>query len=319
MKFVSAEEVAQNLPWLELIKKLDKTFSKGVHAPPRHHHTIQRADGDTTMLLMPAWEDNGYIGMKMLNVFPQNSAVGMPAISGLYMLSEGKHGQTIACIAGNELTRRRTAAASALAADYLSKADSDTLLIVGTGQVAPMLIEAHSAVRPIRRVLVWGRSQENAKQMVENYQQYKGVLGTIESVEWISDLANACSQADIISCATLSKQAIIHGEWIKAGTHIDLVGAYRKDMRECDGATVAKSQVYVDTWAGAQGEAGDLHQAIDEGLFNMDSIHGDLEQLTRREVFGRKNDSDITMFKSVGASLEDLAAAIVLWENLPKD
>ncbi len=316
MKFISKEQVAENLPWQALITKLDDTFSKGVHAPPRHHHAIERSDGEATMLLMPAWEDNSYIGMKMLNVFPQNSSVGLAAISGLYMLSEGKHGQTIACIAGNELTRRRTAAASALAAQYLSRQDSQTLLIVGTGQVAPMLIEAYSAIRPIKHVLIWGRNSEKAKELANEYKEYKGELGSIKTIEAISDLESACSKSDIVSCATLSKQSIIRGKWLKSGTHIDLIGAFRKDMRECDGEAVAKSRVFVDTMAGAQGEGGDLHQAIAEGYFNMDEIRGDLEQLTRKEVSGRESEDEITLFKSVGASLEDLAAAIVVWESL---
>ncbi|MEX3070695.1 ornithine cyclodeaminase family protein [Vibrio alginolyticus] len=318
MKFISADQVASHLPWDALINKLDETFRKGVHAPSRHHHTIERPDGEATMLLMPAWEQNGYIGMKMLNVFPQNSDVGLPAISGLYMLSEGKHGQTIACIAGNELTRRRTAAASALAAKYLAKESAETLLIVGTGQVAPMLIEAHAAVRPIKRVLVWGRNPDKAKELVNQYQGYQGGFCLIEDISVVESLEQASSEADIISCATLSTQPIIKGDWLTEGTHLDLVGAFRKDMRECDGVAVEKSDVYVDTWAGAMGEAGDLHQAVDEGYFKMDQILGDLEQLTRDEVSGRKTDNSVTMFKSVGASLEDLAAAIVLWEEFNK-
>ncbi|CAE6940046.1 ornithine cyclodeaminase [Vibrio sp. B1FLJ16] len=318
MKFISADQVASHLPWNALINKLDETFRKGVYAPSRHHHTIERPDGEATMLLMPAWEQDGYIGMKMLNVFPQNSAVGLPSISGLYMLSEGKHGQTIACIAGNELTRRRTAAASALAARYLAKPSAETLLIVGTGQVAPMLIEAHAAVRPIKRVLVWGRNQDKAKELVTQYQSYQGEFCRIEDISVVKSLEQASSEADIISCATLSKQPIIKGNWLTEGTHLDLVGAFRKDMRECDGVAVERSDVYVDTWAGAMGEAGDLHQAVDEGYFKMDQILGDLEQLTRDEIPGRKTDNSITLFKSVGASLEDLAAAIVLWEEFNK-
>lgn len=318
MKFISAEQVANHLPWDALINKLDETFRKGVHAPSRHHHTIERPDGEATMLLMPAWEQNGYIGMKMLNVFPQNSAVGLPAISGLYMLSEGKHGQTIACIAGNELTRRRTAAASALAAKYLAKESAETLLIVGTGQVAPMLIEAHASVRPIKRVLVWGRNSDKAQDIVSQYQGYQGSFCRIDDISAVESLEHSATEADIVSCATLSKQPIIKGEWLTEGTHLDLVGAFRKDMRECDGVAVNKSDVYVDTWAGAMGEAGDLHQAVDEDCFNMKQIIGDLEQLTRNEVSGRNSEKSITMFKSVGASLEDLAAAIVLWEELNK-
>lgn len=316
MKFISADQVANNLPWDSLINKLEDTFRKGVIAPSRHHHTIERPDGEATMLLMPAWEQGGYIGMKMLNVFPQNASIGLPAISGLYMLSDGTHGQTLACIAGDELTRRRTAAASALAAKYLAKESSETLLIVGTGKVAPMLIEAHAAVRPIKRVQVWGRNINKAKQLASLYQGYQGTFGPIEHTSAVENLELAAREADIVSCATLSKQAIIKGDWLKQGTHLDLVGAFRKDMRECDGIAVSKSNVYVDTWAGAMGEAGDLHQAVEEGHFQMEQVLGDLEQLTRHTVAARQSDQSITMFKSVGASLEDLAAAITLWEAI---
>lgn len=315
MKFICADTVAANLPWRALIDKLEFTFRNGVNAPPRHHHTIKRGNADATMLLMPAWEDEGYIGIKMLNVFPANSNAGLPAISGLYLLSEGQHGQTLACIAGNELTRRRTAAASALAARYLAKSDARTLLIVGTGQVAPMLIEAHAAVRPIQQVLIWGRSEDKAHALVEQYRGYQGTFGPVTDIRAVSDLSSACTQADIISCATLSTQALILGQWLQPGTHLDLVGAFRKDMRECDGLAVQRSQVFVDTLAGAEGEAGDLHQAMTEGFFRMNQIQGDLATLSQASVPGRRNNSDITLFKSVGTSLEDLAAAIVVWEN----
>lgn len=316
MKFITAEQVAAHLPWQPLIEKLDVTFREGIEAPPRHHHSIERPDGEATMLLMPAWEPNGYIGMKALNVFPQNSAQGLPAISGIYLLSDGTTGQMLASIHGNELTRRRTAAASALAARYLAREESATLLLVGTGQVAPMLVEAHAAVRPIRRLLVWGRSAEKAAAIAEEYKGYQGQFGTIEQVEVVEDLASACGQADIISCAPLSTSAIVKGEWLKPGTHLDLVGAFRRDMRECDAEAVARAQVYVDTWAGARGEAGDLHQAANEGRFSLDDIRADLEQLTQGAVAGREDQDSITLFKSVGASLEDLAAAIVLWEGM---
>ncbi|XAW88449.1 hypothetical protein ABDK09_03535 [Vibrio sp. CDRSL-10 TSBA] len=197
----------------------------------------------------------------------------------------------------------------------MAKSDARTLLIVGTGQVAPMLIEAHAAVRPIQQVLIWGRSEHKAHALVEQYRGYQGTFGPVTDIRAVSDLSSACTQADIISCATLSTQALILGQWLQPGTHLDLVGAFRKDMRECDGLAVQRSQVFVDTLAGAEGEAGDLHQAMTEGFFRMNQIQGDLATLSQASVPGRRNNSDITLFKSVGTSLEDLAAAIVVWEN----
>lgn len=311
MQVISAESVAESLAWPALINRIGQTFIDGIEAPPRHHHSMQRHDGEATMLLMPAWQSNGYIGVKIVNVFPQNADKGLPAISGLYLLSDGSTGQPLACMDGSELTRRRTAAASALAARELSREDASHLVIVGTGKLAPMLIEAHAAVRPIRKVSVWGRNLSKAQSIAD---AYKGRFDT----EAISDLEAGVRAADIVSCATLSTEALVKGDWLKPGAHLDLVGAFKPVMRECDSAAVARSKVFVDTYAGAKGEAGDLLQARDEGHFDYADIGADLAELLRGERPGRQSDQDITLFKSVGASLEDLAAAIEVWEQVSK-
>ncbi|PJX13112.1 ornithine cyclodeaminase [Halomonas sp. 141] len=310
MKVISAKEVEQFLAWPGLIERLHHTFVNGVESPPRHHHAMHRPDGEATMLLMPAWEAAGYIGVKMVNVFPQNAEHGLPAISGLYLLSEGQHGQPLACIDGSELTRRRTAAASALAARVLAREDAETLLVVGTGKLAPMVIEAHASVRPIKRVLVWGRNPHKAAAIAEEYADRF-------DTQVVDTLATAVAEADIVSCVTLSTQPIIRGEWLTPGTHLDLIGAFRPQMRETDAECLRRAQVFVDTYAGAQGEAGDILQAIEEGAFQFEEIQAELADVLRGEKPGRTSPQAITLFKSVGASLEDLAAAIELWESLP--
>jgi ornithine cyclodeaminase len=309
MRIISAQEVAGALAWPALIERLADTFRHGVEAPPRHHHAMHRPDGEATMLLMPAWEQAGYIGMKMVNVFPQNANAGLPAISGLYILCEGQHGTPLACIDGSALTSRRTAAASALAARELSRQDASSLLVVGTGKLAPMLIEAHAAVRPIRKVRIWGRNPDKAAALAERFRDRF-------DCEPVNDLETAVPAADIISCATLSTEPLIRGEWLQPGSHLDLVGAFRPTMRETDSECVARSEVFVDTYAGAMGEAGDLLQAIDEGAFSETSMRAELAELIRGDKHGRTSDEAITLFKSVGASLEDLAAAIEVWEAL---
>ena len=311
MRIISAQEVAGALKWPALIERLASTFREGVEAPPRHHHAMHRPDGEATMLLMPAWEETGYIGMKMVNVFPQNAEHGIPAISGLYLLSEGKHGQPLACIDGSELTRRRTAAASALAAQALANEDAETLLVVGTGKLAPMVIEAHASVRPIKRVLIWGRNPSKATEIAEEY-------ASRFDTQVVEALPAAVAEADIVSCVTLSTQPIIKGEWLTPGTHVDLIGAFRPQMRETDALCLRRSQVVVDTYAGAKGEAGDILQAIDEGEFQFEHIQAELAEVLTGAKPGRSDKDAITLFKSVGASLEDLAAAIELWESLPK-
>ena len=315
MRVISAEEVAAALPWTALIGRLEQAFRDGVESPPRHHHAIARQDGEATMLLMPAWQKGGYIGMKMVNVFPQNAAHGLPAISGIYMLCDGTNGQPLACIDGSELTRRRTAAASALAAGRLAVEDASTLLVAGTGKLAPMLIEAHAAVRPIRHLRVWGRNPDKARALAERYRDYRGGMAAFESVAAVDDLAVAAGEAQLISCATLAHEPLIRGDWLAPGTHLDLVGAFRPDMRETDAACLSRSEVFVDTYAGARGEAGDLLRAEAEGAFRFEDIRAELAELIRGQRPGRGAHDSITLFKSVGASLEDLAAAVEVWER----
>ncbi|CBV42763.1 ornithine cyclodeaminase family protein [Halomonas elongata] len=307
MRIIDAGEVASSLAWPALVERLAETFRRGVESPPRHHHAMQRRDGEATLLLMPAWEQDGYIGVKMVNVFPQNAAHGLPAIAGVYLLSEGDHGQPLACIDGSELTRRRTAAASALAARELAREDAETLLVVGTGKLAPMVIEAHASVRPIRRVRVWGRQPDKARRLAEAYADRF-------DTEAVSDLQAACGDADLISCVTLSSDPLVHGDWLTPGTHLDLIGAFKPSMRETDGECLRRGEVFVDTYAGARGEAGDIHQAVDEGAFAFEDIRAELAELLAGHKAGRSGPEAITVFKSVGASLEDLAAAIEVWE-----
>ncbi|AOY89551.1 ornithine cyclodeaminase [Marinobacter salinus] len=312
MRVISAQEVAGALAWPALIERLASTFCQGVEAPPRHHHAMHRPDGEATMLLMPAWEPAGYIGMKMVNVFPQNANAGLPAISGLYILCEGLHGTPVACLDGSALTSRRTAAASALAARELARQDASSLLVIGTGKLAPMLVEAHAAVRPIRKVRIWGRNPEKATALAERFRDRF-------DCEAVNDLETSVPQADIISCATLSTEPLVRGEWLQPGSHLDLVGAFRPTMRETDAECLARSEVFVDTYAGAMGEAGDILQAIDEGAFRESDLRAELAELLKGQKPGRTNDEAITLFKSVGASLEDLAAAIEVWEALKDD
>lgn len=308
MQQITAQQVANLLTWPDLIQSIARAFKEGVESPPRHHHTIPRPEGDATLLLMPAWEEDGFIGVKVVNVFPHNSAAGLPAISGIYLLCSGVTGQPLACIDGSELTRRRTAAASALASQLLSRPESKSLVVLGTGKLAPMLIEAHAAVRSIENIAVWGRDPQKAQAVVEQYRDQF-------SIHLVTDLEASVQKADIVSCATLSTRPLVLGNWLKAGAHLDLVGAFKPGMRESDSAAIGKNRVFVDTHAGARGEAGDLLHAINDGSFQWADVQGDLAELLRERVPGRQNNTDITVFKSVGASLEDLAAAMEVWRQ----
>ncbi|MCP4789295.1 MAG: ornithine cyclodeaminase family protein, partial [Gammaproteobacteria bacterium] len=277
-----------------------------VTAPPRLHYGVDDPDGSQrTLLIMPAWADDAGVVVKLVNVVPNNGVRSLPAIQAQVLVADPVTGAWSAMIDGATLTARRTAAASAVAAQFLAPATADTLLVVGTGRLSMEMIAAHRQVRPsIKRVLVWGRDSQKAALIAQQ----------VEGGEVASDLPAACAQAQVISCCTLSAQPLIQGAWLQPGTHIDLVGAYRADLRESDGNLVARSRVFVDTYAGAHGEAGDLLQAQTEGLFDLQDIEADLHELVQSPM-DRAVD-DITLFKSVGASLEDFAAARLVASQL---
>lgn len=305
-------QTRHHLDWDALIAALSAMFKGDCVMPVRHHHTVGvPGEADATLLLMPAWQPGQYIGVKLVSVFPDNHLRSLPAIHGSYLLSSGRTGELLAVLDGGELTARRTAAASALAARHLARDDASTLLVVGTGRLSLNLIEAHSRVRHIQQVLIWGRDQHKASQAAAEAR----ALGY--SVEVASDLETAARQADIISCATLSRAPLIRGEWLKPGSHLDLIGAFTKDMRESDDDAVRRARVFVDTRGGAFAEAGDILQPIASGVIGKEHVQAELAELVRGSA-GRKSADEITLFKSVGAALEDLAGAILAYETAQK-
>ncbi len=218
-------------------------------------------------------------------------------------------GEPLALIEGTVLTRWRTAAASALAADYLARRDATRLLMVGAGTLAPHLILAHAAVRPIREVRVWSRDPRNAEALTRQLSVHGFDVSPTENLEESTDWAN------MISCATLSNTPLIRGAWLKPGVHLDLVGAFRPDMRESDDDAMTRARIHVDTRAGALSEAGDILLAIETGAITEDAIAADLFALTMGIAAGRGRSDEITLFKSVGAALEDLAAACLVYKR----
>ena len=297
MKIISTEQLAQ-IPYGDFIEALREGFKSSVVTPLRVVHDTSAV---TTLLLMPAW-NTAFTGIKTVTVKSDNADLGLSTVQGSYLLIDNATGAPVAVMDGTELTRRRTAAASALAADYLARKDASTLLLIGAGALAPHFAAAHACVRNIKRVMIYNRNPEKAKALASE-------LGA----EIVDNLQAAVGQADIISGITNSTQAIIKGAWLKPGTHIDLAGAYKPAMRETDGAAVGMARVYVDTREGAADEAGDLIQAEAEGHFKFTDIQGDLSQLCSGTMMGRKTDAEITLFKSCGTALEDLAAAAMAY------
>lgn len=310
---LDADKTIEALPFDGLVGALREMFASGCEMPVRHHHTMQvPGEPDATLLLMPAWQTGEFAGVKIASVFPGNSGRGLPAVNAGYLLMSGKTGEVLAIVDGGELTARRTAAASALAADYLARKNAGHLLVAGTGRLCLNLVQAHASVRPIKKVTVWGRSQEKAEAKAREVEalgfEAAGTTGMQAALE-------AC---DIISCATLSSEPLFKGEWLRPGTHVDLVGAFTPAMRESDDEAMRRSSVFVDTRAGALKEAGDIVLAVEGGALVPDAIKADLFELSRGEKPGRQSNDEITLFKSVGAALEDLAGAILAYNQSKK-
>ena len=302
LPYFSAEQIHQALDYPRLIGALREVFASRAQAPLRHAHAVGgREPGH--LLLMPAWQEDQNIAVKIVTVFPQNRQRGVGTVAATLLLLDGVTGHPIALFDGEALTLRRTGAAAALASSYLSRPDASTLVIVGAGRLAPYMAHAHCAVRPIERVLIWARTPAAARQLAAQLAE-EGLPATAAP-----GLPDALAQADIVSCATTSMEPIVLGKYLKAGVHVDLAGAFTPQMREADDDVVKDSRVFVDTYAGALSEAGDLVQPLQSGLIGRSHILAELADLCCARHAGRREPNERTLFKSVGTALEDLAAA----------
>jgi ornithine cyclodeaminase/alanine dehydrogenase-like protein (mu-crystallin family) len=299
MKQINAEQLAELLPM----------FASATTVPERLHYSVGNASmhETPTLLLMPAWSDE-FLGVKIVNVFPGNAQNKIAALNSTYLLYSNKTGQTLASIDGNQLTAMRTAATSAAAGDFLARKDAAHLLVVGAGRVASLIPAAYSAVRKLQSVKVWNRHPEPAEKLVAQLHT-QGFNASVAS-----DLKAAVETSDMISAATLSTQPLVLGAWVQPGTHVDLIGGFRENMREGDDALVANATLFADTKM-ASVEAGDLIHPLKWSLIEAKSITT-LDKLCGGHHQGRNDDKQITLFKSVGSALADIAAASLAYSRL---
>ncbi|ABC23664.1 ornithine cyclodeaminase family protein [Rhodospirillum rubrum] len=310
MRMIDADAVRRCLPWPALIDALSARFAAGCEAPVRHHHPMTLpGEPEATLLLMPAWALDGppesrIIMVKVATVHPGNGARGLPAVAASVLAIDGGTGRPLALLDGGELTARRTAATSALAARFLARRDARVLVAVGAGRMIANLIEAHLCASPsIETIRIWARDPAKAADLCEDLADRLPFAPQVAP-----DLQTAVRGADIITCATLSREPLVHGAWLAEGSHLDLVGAFTPEMRESDDEAMRRATVFVDTRAGACHEGGDIVQAMSSGALTTQDIGGDLFDLVRGDHPGRTSASEITLFKSVGAAIEDLAA-----------
>ncbi len=308
MQIITGQQTTDSLPFERLVPAIAAMFAEGCQVPLRHAHTVGTPEtGQGTLLLMPAWQAGGRLGVKTVGIYPENRHQGLPGLHSVYILFEAATGVPLALFDGNVITSRRTAAASALAARYLSRPDARTMLVVGAGRVASLLPQAYRTVRPIEAVQVWDIDTALAAQFVERLAR-EGLRATLAS-----DLEAAVAGADIVSCATLSTEPLVQGAWLRPGTHLDLIGGFLPTMREADDACFAVATVFVDTEE-ALLKAGDLLAPLQKGVLRREAIAADLAALCRGQHTGRTRADEITLFKSVGSALEDLAAASLAYD-----
>lgn len=312
MQTFDAAATRAALPFDALVPALRAAFaSPATVVPTRHVHALgQGTSSPGTVLVMPAWNE-AFLGIKTINIFPANTARGLPGLHATYVLYDATTGAPLAMMDGDEITARRTAAAAALAASFLARADARRLLVLGSGRVARLLPAAFASVRAIDQVRVWNHRPAGAEALAAQWRA-QGV-----DAQAVADLPAAVRAADIVSCATLATAPLVQGAWLTPGTHLDLIGSFTPQMREADAACFEGACVAIDTEE-ALAKAGDLLDARAAGALAAGSAPATLVQLCRGERAGRQNAQERTVFKAVGSALEDLAAATRVWQQAPR-
>ncbi|MDM9559266.1 ornithine cyclodeaminase family protein [Bordetella petrii] len=312
MLIIDTEQTRRALAFPDVIAALRDAFLAGASVPPRHVHSIESGGARGTSLIMPAWNEQGYFGVKVINIFPENTRQGLPGLHAVYTLYSARTGVPLAQVDGDVVTVWRTAGAAALGASYLARPDARVLLIVGSGRIAGLLAPAMRAVRPIERVLVWNVRPEGARALAAS------LAGQGFDAQAVEALEPAVRQADIVSCATLSTEPLVRGAWLRPGTHLDLIGSFKPDMKETDPACFDGTEVYVDTDE-APTKSGDLLAAFEAGVLAPAAIRGTLADLISGQAPGRTAASQVTVFKAVGSALEDLTLAAMVYEAHSRD
>ena len=296
LPYLDAAELFRLVPLADALDALRSCFA----AAPVHVDRVHTTVGGGEFLVMPAAAGDA-AGVKLVGIQPTNPTRGLPIIQGVYVLFDMRIGQPVALLDGAALTTLRTPMVSALATDALARGDARSVGIIGTGPQAIAHVEAMQVVRPeVNRVVVAGRTDSHVARIVDELR----TSGRSATTGSYADAA-AC---DIVCAATRSDTALFGLADVHPGTHVNLVGSYRLDLREVAPDLVAASTVAVDDLVAAQAEAGDLHLAVQQGVWSWERVAGDLVDLASGRL-QRVSDEEITMFKSVGLAVQDLAIA----------
>lgn len=311
MMYLDSDKVHEIADFRVLVDAILEMFAAGCECLERltlSQPTLFGTSADS--LIQPGWMPGKALGVKIANVFYDNNARGLPTVMGSYILFDGNTGRPLAYIDGLSETFIKTAANSAAASKVLSRRESQSLLMIGAGKLAPYLIKAHIAVRPITKVMISNRTRANAEALAASLK-----LDNID-VTVVDDVSQAAQEADIISCATYAAEPVLKGEWIRQGCHIDLVGGYRPDQREADDGVITRGggRIFVDARQTTVEIAGDVIHPIASGALRHEGV-ADMFEVVQGRKPGRRAENEITVFKSGGGGHEDLAVALSLYRQ----
>jgi ornithine cyclodeaminase len=302
MQFFDQAAVARALPYPALIDALAAGLQQPIESPVRSVYTPN--DDSSTVLIMPAWKAHEAMGVKLVSIWPGNSANGKSAVSAVYVLISCEDGNPVAVLDGTELTLRRTAAAAALAARILARKSSQTLAILGTGSLSAPMAVAHASVMDFKRILVWGRDAKKVQAVVNSLAE-QGISAQVSP-----DLQATLAEADVVSAASTATEPFIRNDWVRPGTHLGLIGAFTPTMAEAEPALMARAQVFADNREAILQKGGEVLQAIQQGLIAASDIQAELAEIAAQpRKPWRHSDNAITVFKSVGFASLDLIAA----------
>ncbi|MCA9178099.1 MAG: ornithine cyclodeaminase family protein [Planctomycetales bacterium] len=304
MKVITADQVHASLQFPALIDQLQEAYAGTYTMPPRKVFLLDEEAGSyDAFALLPSWNQQ-LIGVKAFTYFPAPAA-GYKSLYSQILLFDRGHGEPLALVDGTSVTFWRTAGISGLASRLLSREDSETMLLLGTGNLATYILRAHASVRPLKRMMVWGRNRDKAAAVVA------AVSSELPDIELsvVDELRDACGQADIVVSATGSHEPLVLGEWIRPGTHTDFIGNHHASKRECDTELVINSKVYADSRDNCFREAGEILVPIEEGVFRREDVVAELSEMCAGKATLRESDDEITLFKSIGMALSDLVGA----------
>ena len=313
MIFLNKEQISEMVSMKEAIHAMSTAFiqlsSGEAHVPARL--SLDIPDKNATSLIMPAYaKGSPYYSVKIVSVNYSNPRKGLPLIHGVVQVFDVSEGNHVANLDGESITAIRTAAASGLATDLLARKEATICAIFGTGIQATAHIEAIIAVRQIEKIIVFSRNDETAEKFCDSHShEVNCEIGTNATLK----------EADIICTTTPSQFPLIEFENIKSGSHLNVIGSHQPIMREVSSDIVVQSKIIVDQMEACKKEAGDLIIPMEAGQWSFEQVHGELGQIAAGEIPARESENEITLFKSVGNAIQDLAMVNLILKKLNRD